>query len=193
MYFTRDDSALVLIDHQVETMHLIKNLDVEQVKRYTLDLAKIAKILGLPTVLTTLSESRVRGPLIPGLEAILPEAYEARIRREGTVNAWADVRFRQAVESTGRKNLIMAGVTTGLSLVFPSIDAVAAGYRVQAVMDASGAVSELSEELARLRMREGGVVLTSTTTLIAELAKDWDTPEGAGLLEILFQEILQSG
>ena len=151
MYFTRNDSALVLIDHQVETMQLIKSLDAEQAKRHTLDLAKIARILKLPVVLTTLGEDQIRGPLIPGLEAILPEAYAARIQRIGTVNAWADDRFRQAVESTGRNNLIMAGATTGISLVFPSIDAVAAGYRVQAVMDASGSVSELTEELARLR------------------------------------------
>jgi len=192
MYFTQNDSALILIDHQVETMHLIQNLEIGLVERHTIDLAKIAKILKLPIVLSSLNENR-RGPLLPGLAALLPEANAARIQREGTVNAWDDARFRQAVEATGRKNLIMAGVTTGTSLVFPSIDAVAAGYRVQAVVDASGAVSELAEEIARLRMRDGGVVLTSTTTLIAELAKDWNTPNGMALMEILFSQILQAG
>ncbi len=191
-YFTRSNAALILIDHQVETMQLIKNLDVEQVERRTIGLAKMAKILGMPAVLTTLGEDQMRGPLIPGLEAILPEACAARIKRQGTINAWTDVRFKQAVEATGRKNLVMAGVTTDIALFFPCLDAVADGYRVQAVMDASGSSSELSEELARLRMRDVGVVLTSVNTLIAELAQDWSTPEGMELVGIIFQEILQS-
>jgi len=191
MYFTRDDSALILIDHQVEMMQLIHKRQAEQVKRYTLELAKMAKILGLPTVFTTIGEDLFRGPLIPGLDQILPEAVDARIKREGTISAWADSRFRQAVEATGRKNLIMAGVTTDTGLVFTSIEAVLSGFRVQAVMDASASASELSEEMARLRMRDAGVVLTSTHMLIAELAQSWNTPDGMELIGLLFQDILQ--
>jgi len=61
----------------------------------------------------------------------------------------------------------MAGVTTDVCLVFPAINAVAEGYRVQAVLDASGSPYELSEEMSRRRMEEAGVVLTATNTLIA--------------------------
>ena len=113
--FSRKDTALLLIDHQVGTMQLIKNFDVEGAKRMALALAKAAKILDIPVVLTSSQEDRVQGPLLPELETILPEAFAARIKREGIVNAWTDPAFKAAVEATGRKNLIMAGFVATLS------------------------------------------------------------------------------
>jgi nicotinamidase-related amidase len=84
----------------------------------------------------------------------------------------------------------MAGVTTDVCLVFPAIDAVNAGFKVQAVLDASGSPYELSEEQSRLRMEKAGVVLTATNTLIAELAQDWSTPKGSEALKVMFMEVL---
>jgi nicotinamidase-related amidase len=188
--FTSTDSALLLIDHQIGTMKLIKNIPLDVVKRNTLALAKTAKILGVPVVLTSSQEENVQGPLLPELERVLPEAFASRIRRAGIVNAWNDPNFKKAVEATGRRNLIMAGVTTDVCLVYPAISACREGYQVQAVMDASGSPYELSEDMARRRMEREGVVLTATNTLMAELAQDWSRPEGGQLLGILFQEVL---
>ena len=188
--FSPSDSALLLIDHQLGTMKLIKNIPLEMVKRNTLALAKTAKILNIPVVLTSSQEQNVQGPLLPELEHILPEAFAARVRRAGIVNAWNDPNFKKAVEATGRRNLIMAGVTTDVCLVYPAISACREGYQVQAVMDASGSPYELSEDMARRRMEREGVVLTATNTIMAELAQDWSRPEGGQLLGILFQEVL---
>lgn len=188
--FRPEDTALILIDHQVGTMQLIRNHPVDDAKRYTLALAKAARILEIPVVLTSSEEDRVQGPLLPELAALLPEAAAARIRRDGIVNAWNDPAFRAAVAATGRRNLLVAGVTTDVCLIFPTIDAVADGYRVQAVMDASGSPFDLSERLSQQRMRDGGVVLTTTNTAIAELAQDWSTPQGQGLIGLLFSDVI---
>ncbi len=189
--FRPEDSALLLIDHQIGTMQLIHTMAVEDARRFTLALAKAARILGMPVVLTASQEDRIQGPLLPELEAILPEAFAARVRREGVVNAWADPAFKAAVEAAGRRNLIMAGVTTDVCLVFPAIDAATEGYRVQAVMDASGSPYALSEEMARQRMAAAGVTLTATNTIIAELAQDWSTPEGRELIQLLFTDVIR--
>jgi len=93
------------------------------------------------------------------------------------------------VLATGRKNLIMAGVTTDVCLIFPAIDAAVAGFNVQAVMDASGSPSLLSEEFSRQRMHDAGVVLTATNTLMAEIAQDWSTPAGQQLIALLFTDV----
>jgi nicotinamidase-related amidase len=190
--FTADNSALLLIDHQVGTMQLIKNLPLDHVKKVTLALAKAAKILNLPVVLTSSQEERLQGPLMPELQQILPEAFEKRVQRAGIVNAWNDANFKKAVEATGRKHLIMAGVTTDVCLVYPSISAVEEDYHVQAVMDASGSPYELSEDMSRRRMQDAGVVLTATNTMIAELAQDWSTPHGQQLIQLLFTDVLPS-
>ena len=188
--FTAENTVMVLIDHQVGTMQLVKNLAFDDVKRFSLALAKTAKILDIPVVLTSSQEQNVQGALLPELKDILPEAYANRIQRAGVVNAWKDPAFKAAIEATGKKNLIMAGITTDVCLIFPSIVGVKEGYQVQAVMDASGSPFELSEALSQKRMADAGVVLTATNTLIAELAQDWSTPHGSELIQLLFTDIL---
>jgi nicotinamidase-related amidase len=124
--FTPQDFALLLIDHQVGTMQLVKNIPYEVVKQNAIALAKTAKILNMPVVLTSSQETNVQGSLLPELKEILPEAFEVRVKRAGIVNAWNDPNFSAAVAATGKKNLIMAGVTTSVCLVYPALSAIAA-------------------------------------------------------------------
>ena len=189
-FFQPDSTALVLVDYQVGTMQLIKTLPLDVVKRNALALAKAAKILGLPVVMTSSQEDHVQGPILPELADLLPEAFEARVQRAGIVNAWDDDHFHAAVAATGRRNLAMGGVTTDVCLVYPTISAAREGYNVQAVLDASGSPFELSEETSRRRMEDAGVTLTATNTLIAELARDWSTPHGEKLITLLFEDLL---
>lgn len=187
--FTKDNTALLLIDHQVGTMQLVRNIDRELAAKQAIALAKMSRILSLPTVITSSQEDRAQGLILPAIADILPEAHAARIKRPGVVNAWAYPAFRDAVLATGKTNLIMAGVTTDVCLIFPAIDAAKEGFGVQAVLDASGSPSDLSEEFSRKRMRDAGVVLTATNTLIAEIAQDWSTPEGEQLIGLLFSDV----
>lgn len=187
--FSADTAALLLIDHQVGTMQLIKNIDRELAAKQSIALAKMAKILNMPVVLTSSQENNAQGPLLPEIAEILPEAYETRVKRPGVVNAWAYPDFHKAVLATGRKQLIMAGVTTDVCLIFPAIDAAREGFAVQAVMDASGSPSDLSEEFSRQRMHDAGVVLTATNMLMAEIAQDWSSPTGQQLIGLLFSDV----
>ena len=183
--FKPETAALVLIDYQVGTLQLIKTLSSDQSLRNAVMLAKAANALGMPVVLTTSQEDKIQGPLPPAFKSLLPDAYKNRIQRTGIVNAWADPKFAAAVEATGKKQLIMGGVTTDICLVFPSMSAAEAGFEVQAVMDASGSAYEIQEDISRRRMERAGVVLTTTNTIIAELVQDWSTPEGMELVKLL--------
>jgi nicotinamidase-related amidase len=190
--FNAKDTAVLLIDHQIGTMQLVKNIEYDVVKQNAIALAKTAKILGMPVVLTSSQETNIQGPLLPEFQDILPEAYEARIKRAGIVNAWNDPNFSAAVAATGKKNLIMAGVTTSVCLIYPVLSAIAAGYTVQAVVDASGSPSEQAEAVSWKRMENAGAILTVTDSVIAELGQDWSTPEGSQLIQVLFQHVLLS-
>ena len=101
-----------------------------------------------------------------------------------------DENFASAVRATGRKNLLMAGITTDVCVVFPAITAVQQGYSVQVVVDACGSPSKIADDVALRRMEKAGVTLTSTNQAIAELARKWTTPEGGKLIEILFKDVL---
>jgi nicotinamidase-related amidase len=183
--FTPENSVLVLVDYQVGTLQLIRTSSSDLCLRNAVTLATAAKTLKIPIVLTSSQEDRIQGPISPALQKVLPDAFKARVKRQGIVNAWGDPNFTAAIEATGRKNIIMGGVTTDICLVFPSISAVQEGYNVLAVMDAGGSSYEIQEEMAQRRMMHAGVVLTTTNTMVAELVQNWATPAGMELVPLL--------
>ena len=184
------NAAMLLIDHQIGTMGWVRSAPLEEIKKNTVVLAKAARALNMPVILTSSMEEHVQGPLMLELQTILPEAFAARVKRVGVVDAMDDENFASAVRATGRKNLLMAGITTDVCVVFPAITAVQQGYSVQVVVDACGSPSKIADDVALRRMEKAGVTLTSTNQAIAELARKWTTPEGGKLIEILFKDIL---
>jgi nicotinamidase-related amidase len=188
--FNGANAAMLLIDHQIGTMSWVRSAPLDEIKKNTVVLAKAARALNMPVILTSSMEEHVQGPLMPELQAILPEAFAARIKRVGVVDAMDDENFASAVRATGRKNLMMAGITTDVCVVFPAMTAVQQGYSVQVVVDACGSPSKIADDVALRRMEKAGVTLTSTNQAIAELARKWTTPEGGKLIEILFKDVL---
>jgi len=188
--FNGTNAAMLLIDHQIGTMSWVRSAPLDEIKKNTVVLAKAARALNMPVILTSSMEEHVQGPLMPELQVILPEAFAARVKRVGVVDAMDDENFASAVRATGRKNLLMAGITTDVCVVFPAMTAVQQGYSVQVVVDACGSPSKIADDVALRRMEKAGVTLTSTNQAIAELARKWTTPEGGKLIEILFKDIL---
>ncbi|MBL8420831.1 MAG: isochorismatase family protein [Dechloromonas sp.] len=187
--FSADNAAMLLIDHQVGTMSWVKSISLDEMKQNALMLAQTARILKLPTVLTSSMEEYAQGPLLSELGAILPTEFAGRIKRLGTVNAMDDENFAAAVKATGRKKLIIAGVTNDVCTVYPALSLVRDGFEVQVVADAGGSPTQRADDIALRRMERGGVTLTSTNQLIAELAGSWATPEGNELIQVLMPSL----
>lgn len=188
--FTIENSALLLIDHQVGTMSWVRSLELDVIKTNTLVLAKSAQATGMPILLTSSMETQAQGLLFTEIQQVVPDAYKNRIQREGQVDCMADQTFRAAVGAMQRNNLIMAGITTDVCIVYPAITSVEAGYQVQVVVDACGSPTKLGDEIALRRMEKAGVILTTTNQLIAELAQNWSTVNDSKLIAILFEDIL---
>lgn len=189
--FTGDTAAMLLIDHQVGTMGWVKSLPFEEMKRNALMLAKTARILKMPVVLTSSMEEYAQGPLLSELAEILPDEFGARIKRLGIVNAMDDSNFAEAVRATGRRKLVLAGVTNDVCTVYPALTLVSQGYEVQVIADAGGSPSSMGDDMALRRMERGGVTLSSTNQVIAELAGDWSTPEGTAIVQEVVMPALQ--
>ena len=169
--FNSKNSALLLIDHQIGTMGWVGSISFDEMKKHALMLAKSAAAIGLPTILTSSMEENTQGPLLAELKDILPTEFENRILRAGIVNAMSDPNFAKAVEATGRKKIIVAGVTNDVCTVYPVLTLLEQGYEVQVVADAGGSPSKFADEMSLIRMRDAGAVITSTNQLIVELAK----------------------
>jgi nicotinamidase-related amidase len=166
-----DDTALVLIDHQSGLMQMANDFPPAEFRNNVLALAKIGIAFGLPTVITSSAEDGPNGPIIP---QILELHSDVKIvRRQGEISAWDNKEFVAAVEKTGRKKLVMAGVTMDVCLAFPAMQAVDAGYQVYGVIDASGAYDVSTQQLAVQRMLGAGIICVNWIAVGAELQRDW--------------------
>ena len=189
--FTPQNCAMLLIDHQQGTIKLAQNIDYDELVHNTRALARTAIETGIPLVLTSSQEDHFQGLLLDDLQQIAPEAYANRVKRPGVVDAWMYEPFKKAVEATGRKKLIMAGLTNDVCIVYPSISAVEAGYEVQVVADAGGSPTQVADETSLRRMEKHGVTITTTNQVMAELATDWASKEGSAIQRVMYEENLK--
>src|SRR3989442_9708586 len=178
---TSENAALLLIDHQVGLFTGVRDIPVAELKHNVVALAKAAKVLGLPMVVTATSPE-MWGPVIPELTEALSGIS---IINRTTVNAFDEPRFAKALEATGRKKLIIAGVSTEVCLAFPAIHATAIGYDAYAVIDASGTFSETKRITGLLRMVQAGVIVADYATVAVEMLKDNASPKAGDLYAAL--------
>lgn len=166
-----DQAAVLLVDHQSGLMSLVQDYGPDEFKNNVLALADIASLFKLPTILTTSFEEGPNGPLMPELKEMFPKA--PFIPRPGQINAWDNEDFVKAVEATGRKQLIIAGVVTDVCVAFPTLSALAEGYQVFVVADASGTFNKSVRDAALMRMAHAGAIMTNWFAVACELQRDW--------------------
>jgi len=170
---TKDNALLVLVDHQVGLMTGIRDYSIADLKHNIVGLAKAAKVLGLPIVATTTSADTMWGPAFPELGEALPD--QDFIDRT-SVNAWDDSRVAAAIKATGRKKLIIAGVSLEVCAAFPAMQAVREGYEAYVAVDASGTFNMTKRETGLMRLVQSGVVVADSSSLIVEILADNASP-----------------
>lgn len=173
------DAVIVLLDHQTGLFQTVKDIGVAELRTNTTMLAKLATLLKIPVITTASEPNGPNGPLMPEIHQFAPHAKY--VPRKGEVNAWDNEDFVKAIRATGRKTLIMAGVWTSVCVMFPALDAKAAGYKVYAVIDASGDPSEMASRVSVARFAQAGVIPTSTNAVLSETHRTWARPEAAEL------------
>ncbi|MHB0961353.1 MAG: isochorismate family cysteine hydrolase YcaC [Pirellulaceae bacterium] len=177
-----ENAAVLLIDHQSGLLSLVQDYSPDEFRNNILALADIARLYKLPTILTTSFETGPNGPLMPELKEMFPDA--PYIPRPGQINAWDNEDFVKAVEETGRKELIVAGVVTDVCVAFPTVSALQEGYQVFVVTDASGTFNKSVRDAALMRMAHAGAVMTNWFAVACELQRDWRN-DAEGLANLL--------
>ena len=180
---TPDNAILAMIDHQTGLMVGVRDMNPAQLKNNINGLTRMAKVLDLPSVVTASYPQGPNGPIMADITNNLPDATV--INRQGEINAWKSSEFRKAIKKSGRKKIIMAGIVTDVCLMFPAISAVAEGYDVYAVVDASGTWDKVSREAAIHRMTQAGVKVVTWASVLAEIMDDWRSPKGQELGGVL--------
>lgn len=180
--FDTSDVAILLLDHQSGLFQTVQDIEIADLRRNVEMLARLAKLLDIPVITTASEPAGPNGPLMPEIHELAPHAVY--VPRKGEVNAWDNGDFVAAVKATRRKTLIMAGVWTSVCVMFPALDAKAAGYDVYAVIDASGDPSDMVSRTTIARFAQAGVIPTTTNAVLSEAHRTWDRPEAAELAKL---------
>jgi nicotinamidase-related amidase len=183
---SKDDAAVLLVDHQAGLMSLVQDFSPAEFLNNILALADTANFFNLPTILTTSFEKGPNGPLLPELKQMFPDA--PYIPRPGQINAWDNEDFVRAVQATGRRQLIIAGIVTEVCVAFPALSAREEGYEVFVVADASGTFNETVRYAAWSRMAAAGVQIMNWFSVVCELHRDWRN-DIAGLAALLSKHL----
>ncbi|EPL6276686.1 hydrolase [Proteus mirabilis] len=172
-----DDAVMLLIDHQSGLFQTVGDMPMTELRARAAVLAKIATLAKMPVITTASVPQGPNGPLIPEIHQNAPHAKY--VARKGEINAWDNPEFVEAVKATGKKQLIIAGTITSVCMAFPAISAVAEGYQVFAVIDASGTYSKMAEEITLARIVQAGVVPMDTAAVASEMQKTWNRADAA--------------
>ncbi len=179
-----NDSILVLMDHQPFQFTNLNSHEPTMIINNVVGLAKTAKVFNVPTILTTVIEER-GGYIIKGLQDVFPD--QKPINRT-SINTWEDPNVTNAVKKSGRKQLVLAGLYTEICLAMPAVQALAEGYDVFVVTDASGGVTVEAHDMAVRRMATAGAVPITWMAVLGEWQRDWAREEtAAGVAGILLE------
>jgi nicotinamidase-related amidase len=187
--FQPSDSVVLLVDHQTTTIDWVKSLPQATVIASCRVLARMAVEFSIPLFLTTTMEEYV-GPTIPDLQEVAADAFAARFKRGGVLSCFDDPTLTEAVKATGRKNLVLAGLTTDICLFWAARDAVRLGYNVMVVADACGTMTTLGDETTFDRLRAMGVTVAVVNQVVTELQNDFGSPDGMKAQKIMSDEII---
>ena len=182
------DAVMLLIDHQSGLFQLVKDIDMLRLRHNVSALAKVSRLAKLPTFTTASVPDGPNGPLIPEIHRYNPEAIH--IPRTGQINAWDNPKWVEAIQKTGRKTLLIAATLTSVCLSFPTLSALAAGYRVFTIIDASGNWSSMATEITLARVVQAGAMPIDTYAVIAELMGTYERADAMEFVDALVDHVV---
>jgi nicotinamidase-related amidase len=183
-----EDAVLLLIDHQSGLFQLVKDIELPRLRANVTALAKVAYLAKVPTFTTASVPDGPNGPLIPEIHAFNPDAVY--IPRTGQINAWDNPAWVHAIERTSRRTLLIAGTLTSVCMALPTLSALAAGYRVFTIVDASGNWSALATDLTVARVAQAGAIPVDTFAVLAEVMGTWNRADAMDFAAIMADDIL---
>ncbi len=168
---TPSNHALVLIDHEGQMAFAVNGIDPVILRNNVGLISGASKIFNIPTVVTTVAEASFSGPVFPEIQEFYPNKTEYIDRT--TMNTWEDAKAHKAITGKNKKRIVMAGLWTSVCVVGPAMSALADGYEVFVITDASGDITKEAHDMAVQRMILAGVRPITSMQYVLELQRDW--------------------
>ncbi|MEI6946433.1 hydrolase [Paraflavisolibacter sp. H34] len=183
---TPTNHTLVLIDYEGQMAFATKNIGIGDLRDNVGLIAGGSKIFNVPTIVTTVAEKSFSGPVFPEIAEHYPDV-KTYIDRT-SMNTWEDTKAHAAIVAKGKKKLVLGGLWSEVCIVGPALSALAEGYEVYVVTDASGGVSDEAHQMAIQRLIQAGVQPITATQYVLELQRDWARQETYNAVTTLFKK-----
>ena len=167
---TPDNCVVAIIDLQPQMLFGVANFDRQAIINNNVALSKAAKVFDVPVVLSTVETKSFSGNMWPQIQAVFPN--QTPIERS-SMNSWDDKNFVAAIEKTGRKKIVLAGLWTETCVALPTVQAIHDNYEVYVVEDCCGDVSQLAHENAMRRVIQAGAKPVTALSVMLEWQRDW--------------------
>ena len=167
---TPDNCVVAIIDLQPQMLFGVANFDRQTIINNNVALSKAAKVFDVPVVLSTVETKSFSGNMWPQIQAVFPN--QTPIERS-SMNSWDDKNFVAAIEKTGRKKIVLAGLWTETCVALPTVQAIHDNYEVYVVEDCCGDVSQLAHENAMKRVIQAGAKPVTALSVMLEWQRDW--------------------
>ncbi len=175
-----DNVAVVVVDMQEPFLQGI--YERERLIHNVRTLLQGAHILRLPILCTTQYAKRM-GETVPEIKELLSPLLPPFDKVE--FSCFRSLPFNSEIHRSGRKQVLLCGVETHICISQSAHDLTAAGYQVHIAADAVSSRTELNWRLGIDKMRQGGVLLSSTEMALYEMLQAAGTPEFKAMLPIV--------
>ena len=173
--------ALCVVDIQEKLLPPI--FEKERMVRNSQLLIRLAKILGLPVLLST-QYSKGLGPTIPEIAQLLPDITPLEKNEFGCLNNDAYCTRLKSLPSD-RNTLLVCGMESHICVTQTVMGALNSGYIVHVASDAVSSRTEWNWKIGLERMRAAGAVISSTEMMIYELLRTASGPAFKEMLQYL--------
>jgi hypothetical protein len=177
------DSILVYVDYVTGLDNLMNTIPARQYRNNIEAFAKFNPLFEMPAVILG-EENEYYGTFLP--EITRHVTYDTRRYGRTRVSGYTP-EFKEWLKSTGRRNVIIGGISLDNCTLATSLDLLRDGYNVYFVVDVSGTNSPLAEQMAVARLRDAGGVPVTWLNVATEIAEDFNTPNGKKVMGLIQQ------
>jgi nicotinamidase-related amidase len=177
--------AVLIIDHEPQMYFGIESAPRQTILNNVTGLAKAAQVFGVPCILTTVTAAAFSGPMVKKVQDVYPQTVPID---RSMINCWEDANLKTAVEGTGKKKLILAGLWTEACITFPALSMKHDGYDVYVITDACGGATKDAHDMAVTRMVQAGVVPMTWQQTMLEFQRDWNNKDTYDAVMAIVQE-----
>lgn len=175
---TPEDSVLIYVDYVTGLDNLINTIPGPQFRNNVEAFSKFNQMYRIPAVVLG-EESDYYGTFFP--EITQNVTYQVQRYNRTQISGYVP-ELAAWLKTTGRKSVIIGGISIDNCTLHTALDLIRDGYKVYVVVDVSGSNTQVAEDIALQRLRDAGAVTTTWLTLMNELGADFAGPYGKEMM-----------